>query len=155
MTLIATTSETKAFERLKAEITRSPAQVVIPSARDLQAAMERGDILLHDPLDDGKEKGAFAWISAEPNWTTPTQLYAVHIWGPSERHLDILIDVCQYGVDHGIGGIPISYQRSTHPMTVLADQSASTVKSADGKFSTTTLAAALVSLTKLRDRRDR
>ena len=87
-------AEVVAYERLKAEIERSPADVVIPSSRDLQAAMERGDILLTDPTDSGKEKGAFAWISAEPNWTTPTQLYAVHIWGPSERHLDILIDVC-------------------------------------------------------------
>ena len=143
----------KARERLASEITRSPVELEIPQEGAMKASLERGDIFLHDPTDDGKERGSFAWISAEPSWEKPEHLYAVHIWGPSEKHLQILIDVCQYGVDAGIGDIPISYQRSTHPMTVIADQHASVTISDDGRFSTTTLSSALKSLTAFRDGR--
>lgn len=154
MTLVRTVREgsreayTKAHERLSKEITRSPADVVIPTEGSLAGSLARGDIFLHDPSDDGKETGAFAWISAEPDWTNPTELFAVHIWGPSERHLQILIDVCQWGVDNGIGDLPISYQRSTHPMTLIADQHASVTISRDGKYSRTTLRQALAGLTR-------
>ncbi len=140
----------QAYERLKSEITRSPVDVEIPGEGAMEASAARGDLFLHDPADDGMEKGAFAWISAEPSWQQPTMLYAVHIWGPSERHLDILIDVCQYGVDAGIGDLPISYRRGGHPLTIIADQYANVKFSSDGKHSETTLRRALVTLKKVR-----
>lgn len=138
----------KAYDRLASEITRSPAQLEIPPVEGIKGSLERGDIFLHDPSDDGKGRGSFAWISAEPNWEKPEHLYAVHIWGPSEKHLQILIDVCQWGVDNGIGDYPISYQRSSHPLTLIADQFADVTISRDGRFSQTTLRKALVTLSK-------
>ena len=149
--LNATTATTKAYDRLKREIQRSPATVQIPTARDIEAAIARGDRLLLDPADAGRATGAIAWISAEPSWDAPEELFAVHIWGPSARHLDILIDVCRFGVDAGIGDLPISYQRSSHPLTVLADAWARVTISRDGKHSTTTLRNALAGLTAHRD----
>lgn len=141
---------TKAWERLEKEITRAPVELEVPTEAAMAGSLERGDIFLHDPTDDGKEKGAFAWISAEPSWEKIEHLYAVQIWGPSERHLEILIDVCQWGVDNGIGDYPISYQRSNHPLTVIADQYARCKFSEDGKFATTTLREALAGLSEAR-----
>ena len=147
--LVETADSTKARTRLNDEVLRSPVSdsLKIPEDAAMEAARLRGDKFLLDPADNGSPKGAFAWISAEPDWKEPKELFAVHIWGPSERHLDILIDVCQWGVDNGLGDLPVTYQRSTHPMVRIADQYASVTFSPDGKFSTTTLRSALKSLT--------
>lgn len=87
----------------------------------------------------------------------PTELYAKQIWGPSkyddgrDRHLDILVRVCQWGVDNGYGDLPISYGRDGHVLTQIADAILLPARagelSRDGQYTHTTLRRALVALT--------
>jgi len=156
MTLVRTTDLRAAHEKLNAEVLNIGRKPMGEGA--METALGAGDVFLVDPVDQRADKrGAFAWIAAD-DWRDPTELFAQQIWGPStyddgtDRHLDILIDVCQWGVDHEgefafrFADMPITYARDGHLLTVLADQFARVTQSRDGRFSTTTLRTALEGL---------
>jgi hypothetical protein len=84
----------------------------------------------------------------------------MHAWGPSERHLGILIDICAWAIAQdgvlvfgrrNLADMPVSYRRSTHPMILIADQYANVRISDDLTTSTTTYRTAHAGLTARRE----
>lgn len=163
MTLRETDELVKSYTRLRAELARIEQPPIGRGSMEL--AHQAGDIFLVDDSDDERtdERGVFAWITAD-DWREPTELHAFQIWGPSmhldgrARHLGILVDVCQWGVDldgderfshfpRPFADMPIFYTRQGHVLTVLADSllvPAGVARiSPDGRRTTTTLRRAL------------
>ena len=151
----------KAHERLAKET----ANVGAPTYGEgvVQRIVLDGHIVLVNPVDDSRSdgRGEIAIIEFD-NPRAPTEMYARQIWGPSryedgrERHLDLLIRVCQWGVDNGYGDLPISYARDGHVLTTLADgiliPAGAGEFSRDGRFTNTTLRRALSALSAARSR---
>ena len=147
-----TTDFTLAYDKLRKEIEYAPVpREILPTEEGVNLAMKRGDVFLHSVTDNDRvdgRGGAIAWISAEPSWEDLKELWVPHVWGESARHLQIIIVVCAWCVSEGYGDIPIGYRRTSHPITVLADQFASVTFSEEGRVAMTTPRTALASLRK-------
>ena len=91
--------------------------------------MDGGDIFLIDPSDNGRTDrgGTIIWLHDEPDWTYdgvtyPVMQMVVHTWGESGKHVQILDDLMDWLIANGRGDLPVSYERSGHPLTKIADQ---------------------------------
>lgn len=148
--ILRTLDHRKAHDKLDREIKHAPQAVQdvvpLPPEGAILGAMGIGDHFLYDPIDNGRTDrgGTIVWLHAEPSWETPEELIVSHVWGESAKHYDILLDVCRYCVANGLGDLPISYYRSGHPLTTIADQYFTTPAQVNGKKVTTTARQALV-----------
>jgi hypothetical protein len=151
VTLITTNRADIAQDKLRREIEHAPQPVQdvvpIPGEGAVAASMDGGDIFLIDPVDNGRTDrgGSVLWVHEEQDWTYdgityPRMLFVEHVWGESGKHVLILEELVQWLIDEGYGDVPITYERSGHPITRIADQLFTTADqiSADGRRTITT-----------------
>lgn len=154
--LVRTHDPMLAHRKLRVEIEHAPADVQkavpIPGEGAVETSMLAGDVFLIDPADDRREdRGTVVWVHAEPNWKAPGQLAVMHAWGESRKHYDILKELMEWLIAEGLGDLPIDYERSGHPMTVVADTyfaTADQIDSTGRKVTTTARRAKTIEETK-------